>query len=196
MRTGSTLIVFVLLCGSGSLIAQEEETSTGDHVTQKDGRVGFRDGISINVDRGHPDMAPNGPGGIDHADRSVTGGNPGILVDRQNAINEVIEHINELKARRDAIAQEELDHLNDRDADFAAGLGPEWDKKMNELRVEMALVYNEISRGMGRLRDLTSPAGQGGGGGAAGSNQGGSPSSGSPNSGPSSNKVDHACGHC
>jgi hypothetical protein len=173
MRSSSIPIIVALLCFSTSLIAQEGETSSDDHeVTSPDGA---HHDISTTVDHGgfsltdhQTDMAPNGPGGVDHGDRSPGGGSPANPVDLQNSINEVTQQINDIKARRDAIAQEELDLLNERDADFAAGLGPEWNSKMDELRGEMALVYNDLAKEMGILRDLES-ASQGDAGGGAGS---------------------------
>jgi hypothetical protein len=195
MRSSSIPIIVALLCFSTSLIAQEGETSSGDHeMTTPDGA---HHDISTTVDHGgfsltdhQTDMAPNGPGGVDHGDRSPGGGNPAISVDLQNAINEVAARINDLKARRDAIAQEELDHLNDHDADVAAGLGQAWDEKMDELKGEMALVYDDLAREMGILRDLES-ASQGGGGDGAGS-QGSSPPAAPPATSPANQQRNSA----
>jgi hypothetical protein len=175
MRSGSILIIVALLCFSSSVIAQEGETSSGDHeVTSPDGA---HHEVSVGIDHGvmevtdhhsGPDMAPNGPGGVDHRDPSGRGGISANPTDLQNSINEVTQQINDIKARRDAIAQEELDLLNERDADFAAGLEPEWNSKMDELKGEMALVYGDLAKEMELLRDLQS-AGQGDAGGGAGS---------------------------
>lgn len=167
MRSRFTLATVAFLFLTGSLVAQESEDSSADHeVTTSDGT---HHEISTTVDhngfsltdvqsRPDPDMAPNGPGGVDHGDCSVAGVAKGNPVDaaQAEAIAEVTERINEVKARRDAILQEELDHLNDHDADFAAGLGSEWDQKMDELKGEMALVYDDLAKEMGRLRDIQS----------------------------------------
>lgn len=92
MRFSSILIVVALLCGAVSLIAQESETSSGGHeITTPDGVTHeifstVDHGFSLNDHYSRPDMSPNGPGGVDHADRSVAGGNSVNHVDPYPAL--------------------------------------------------------------------------------------------------------------
>jgi hypothetical protein len=125
-------------------------TSSADKGTVRDSN-GTHEINGMQIDIGHPSGSPGAHegGGRDGKSGSVVQQSP-----RQNAINQVAEHIKELKARRDAIVKEELDLLNAHDADFAADLGAEWNNKMEELRGEMALNLNEFVKEMGILRDL------------------------------------------